>query len=201
MEFNVKEMREKIKEHLKNKFNKINILDNGGTIRQASGETVESLQFFIWEEVGKYYPKINKKILKGDYDTIKIFSESGENYIEESVDCHCYINDEFVLAVECKTYLDKPYLQRANDDFRLMRKGTNIKNTIILSLENSIADNALNFFLEDGNLDNVFFLANGKRNSASNKRIYREDSWCRISDNLIENYIYFLKRIFDEYNS
>lgn len=35
MEFNVKEMREKIKEHLKNKFNKINILDNGGAIRQA----------------------------------------------------------------------------------------------------------------------------------------------------------------------
>jgi hypothetical protein len=163
---------------------------------------VENLNRFIWDEVSKKYVNLKSYIVKGDNDKKRVYSNSGKNYIDESVDLHCYINDIFVLAIECKTYLDKPYLQRANDDFRLMRKSTEIKNTVVFSIEDSIATNSLEFFLEEENgVDKVFFIADGKRNSLSKRRIYREESWKRINETLIENYINFIKGIFDEYSS
>ena len=69
---------------------------------------------------------------------------------------------------------------------------------IIISIENSIADNSYNFFMNRGNIDKVYYLATGKRNSAKMKKIcYHQD---RIQNDLILSLIngmdqYFLQAI------
>lgn len=72
--------------------------------------------------------------------------KDGESFTEESVDKHIYINGKLELIIECKTYLDKCYLQRACDDFRLIKKGIDYPiEAWVISLENGISDIAYNF--------------------------------------------------------
>lgn len=146
----------------------------GGENRKYSGETVESCINIIIDMFRKYYPSLDIEV-RGDSDKIKVYGKNGVAFTEESVDKHVYINGEFVLAIECKTYLDKCYLQRAADDFRLIRKGVGHPiQTWVVSLENAISDMAYNFFMyqdDDTNIDKCFFLSDGKR--ASNRPIYK----------------------------
>ena len=145
--------------------------DAGGRIRTFSGETVEKLTRLIWTSLAEKHG-IEANIVKGDYDPITVCDADG-NYVEESVDQHCYIGEKLVLAVEDKTYLDKCYMQRADSDFALMRGYAHHRfGTAIFALENSINDNSFRFFMNRGNIDDVFFFADGKHNAAKGKRIY-----------------------------
>ena len=65
---------------------------------------------------------------------------------------------------------------------------------IIISIENSIADNSYNFFMNRKNIDKVYYLAIGKRNSAKMKKIcYHED---RIQRDLILTLINDMEKYF-----
>lgn len=139
---------------------------NGGELRQFSGETVENFTTLIWSLLCKKYPHIKAQIVKGSTRPLEIFTG-----FEESVDKHCYINDILVCGIECKTYLDKCYMQRADGDFSLM-KSIKPFESIIISLENGIGDPAFNFFMSRNNINHVFYCAEGKRNSAIDRRIY-----------------------------
>ena len=167
---------------------------NGGKIRDISGKITETLVEIIWNELAKKYPEKNAQIFIGSNKPYKIIDPEG-NFIEESVDRHCYINNNLVLAIECKTYLDKCYMQRADSDFNLMKSydKNNFKG-IIVSIENSIADNSYNFFMNRGNIDKVYYLAIGKRNSAKLKKIcYHEE---RIQHDLILKLINDIEKFF-----
>ena len=151
---------------------------SGGENREYSGETVESCINVIIDLFKKRYPNLNIEV-RGDSDKIKVFGKNKVAFTEESVDKHIYINGNLELIIECKTYLDKCYLQRAADDFRLIRKGVNHPiQAWVISLENAISDMAYNFFMfEDDEvyIDNCFFLSDGKR--ASGRPIYKNNNY------------------------
>lgn len=155
-----------------------NMSQEGGKLRDFSKETVEKLINLIYNEFGKYY-NLNSFTLETGKDSPIVLTEG----IEESVDKHLYKNNKLICGIECKTYLDKCYMQRADSDFNLMKTDLAFDGWIV-SLENGIADNSYNFFLKRNNINKVYYLASGKRNSATTKRIYYHPE--RIQLNLIE---------------
>ena len=168
-------------------------LDEGGKIRQFSGEIVENVSEMIWNLLSSKYPKVDAQIYTGKDKPYKIIDPDG-NYINESVDKHCYINGKLVLAIECKTYLDKCYMQRADSDFNLLKSYNKDFDAIIISQENAIGDNSFNFFLNRKNIDKVYYFADGKRNSSKFKRIYYNPD--RLNDNLILTLINDMEKYF-----
>jgi hypothetical protein len=172
----------------------------GGENRKYSGETVESCIDVIINMFKEFYPSLNIEV-RGDSDKIKVYGKNGA-FTEESVDRHIYINGKFALAIECKTYLDKCYLQRAADDFRLIKKGTkNSIQTWVVSLENAISDMAYNFFMyEDDNtyINECFFLSDGKR--ASSRPIYKNNNFeTRLNIDKIQYMIEKFENFFNQY--
>lgn len=168
----------------------------GGQNRKYSGETVEMVINKVIDRFKEKYPMLKIEI-RGDDDKIKVKGKDGVSFTEESVDKHIYINGNLELIIECKTYLDKCYLQRASDDFRLIKKG--VKRPLeawIVSLENAVSDMAYNFFMyQDDNIyvNKCFFLSNGKRSSA--KPIYKNYETRLNIDNIremIKNFDNFL---------
>lgn len=137
---------------------------SGGPLRQAMGSMVETFTDEIWNFLCKKYPNVNAEIRRGPTDPIEIVDTVG-NSITESVDRHCYVDGKLVLAIECKTYLDKCFMQRADSDFHLMKTSNNFE-AIIVAFENATSENSFNFFVNQGNIDNVYFLANSRRNSS-----------------------------------
>lgn len=196
------EIANQIKKYLQNEYALMRELDisgtKGGQMRQKSGDITETLIEMIWNNLAENYPNLNAYIYTGTDKPYRIEDYDG-NYIEESVDKHCYINNELVLAIECKSYLDKCYMQRADGDFNLLKSYNKNFDGIIVSIENGIADNSYNFFLNRKNIDKVYYLATGKRNSAKDKKIcYHEE---RISDQLIMQLIEGIEQYFKKYNN
>ena len=64
-------------------------------------------------------------------------------------------------------------MQRADSDFNIMKMSNNAFKAIIVSLEDSVKSDSFNFFMNRGNIDKVFILADGKRNSEDGKQIYK----------------------------
>lgn len=191
------EIAEQVENFLTEQYAEIRKLDsipgNGGKIRDLSGEITETITEMIWNLLAKNHPEVKAEIFIGDTHPYRIEDKDG-NFIEESVDRHCYINGNLVLAIECKTYLDKCYMQRADGDFNLMKSYNKNFDGIIISVENSIADNSYNFFMNRKNIDKVYYLAIGKRNSAKLKKIcYHED---RIKRDLILTLINDIEKYF-----
>lgn len=150
----------------------------GGQNRKYSGETVETCINIIVDMFRELYPDLDVEV-RGASDKIRVFGKDGVTFTEESVDRHIYINGNLELIVECKTYLDKCYLQRAADDFRLIRKGVDHPiQAWVVSLENAISDMAYNFFVfqdDDIDVNECFFLSDGKR--ASSRPIYKNQNY------------------------
>lgn len=156
---------------------------SGGELRTAMGSLVERLTDLIWNELQNKYPQIDSKIVSGPSSPLTIMDGFG-NSITESVDRHCYIDGNLILAIECKTYLDKCFMQRADSDFHLM-KTSNDFDAIVISLENAVADVSYNFFMNQHNIDNVFFLSSVKRNSAKHISKNRQNIEYELVDQLV----------------
>lgn len=155
----------------------------GGKTRALSGETVEDMVAMIWHELTKEFPLLQLSITNGKKTPITISNHNqlGQYVsVKESVDKHCFINGELVMAIECKTYLDKPYMQRASSDFALMRRGVSSFKSVIVSLQAGLNLETYNFWMNEGYIDKVFFLSDVKRNSSKNKRIYYHLDWLNI---------------------
>lgn len=150
----------------------------GGQHRTYSGQTTELFVDNVINLFKSYYPSLNIEV-RGDEDKIKVMGKDGKTYTQESVDRHVYINGKLELIIECKTYLDKCYLQRATDDARLIRKG--VPNSIqawVISLENALSDMAYNFFMYQDDeiyINECFFLTDGKRKSTA--PLYRNNNY------------------------
>ena len=147
-----KEIVIKVKEYLTERFailKQYEIKGQAGKLRAGSGATVEGMIDLIWSSLTKKYPNVNARITTGRTTPVIIIDEDGEE-ISESVDRHCFIDNEMVLAIECKTYLDKCYMQRASDDFKLMKTQLPNLQGVIVSLEDSIATNSFDFIMNKG---------------------------------------------------
>ena len=172
----------------------------GGEHRAYSGKTTEIFVDAVINMFKEQYPNLNIEV-RNDSDKIKIIGKDGVTFTEESVDRHIYINGKLELIIECKTYLDKCYLQRATDDCRLIRRG--IDHPIqawVVSLENGISDMAYNFFMfqdDEIYVDKCFFLSDGKR--CSSRPIYRNYE-TRLNKDKIEILIDSFDKFFRNFN-
>ena len=133
---------------------------SGGKIRAINAKLVESLAELIWRT------ETGGDVRKEKYT---IHNPKGAA-LDFSVDKHCYsIGGKLRLILECKTYLDRCFLARADADLHMIKKSLGKANRevefAILALENSCADDALTFYLGNDNIDDVFFLLDGKRKS------------------------------------
>ena len=187
----------RVKEYLTERFivlKQYELNKQAGKLRAGSGITVEGMIDLIWNALASKYPEVNSRITVGRLTPVVVVDEDGEE-IRESVDRHCFIDDEMVAAIECKTYLDKCYMQRASDDFKLMKTQLPNLQGIIVSLEDSIAANSFDFIMNKGYINKNFFLATGKRNSAVECRIY--NTAYRIQDDRILALINYLEGYFN----
>jgi len=167
----------------------------GGKVRQKNGNLVESIVGIIIKELCKLIEIDEYKITGKSEDSIRISSKNG--YIDASVDVHMSINNKSVLFSECKTYLDKCYLDRANSDLSHFKKLDSNNSCIIVSLENAVATNAENYFLDEGTIDKIFYLVDGKRSSS--KPIWKSEFYKPINIDVLKELIYHIDNVIKQY--
>lgn len=167
----------------------------GGKIRYKNGDLVENMVKIILNDLCQLNNISNFKITGKKEDSIRVHSKNG--YIDVSTDVHFYVNDKPIIFIECKTYLDKCYFDRANSDFKHFKNIDTNKNCIIVSLENSIAPNAENYFMDQGNTDKIFYLVDGKR--ISKKPIWKNEFYKPMNIEVLSNLINHLNEIIKQH--
>jgi hypothetical protein len=170
--------------------------NTGGKIRQSMGELGEELARLTWLEVAKLYSDISRPVepIKGEKDKKKCVNKKGNTYYAH-VDKHCYINNEFILAIESKSYLDSCYYVRASSDFRLLKEYYDKNLTcIVLSIEDAAKESSKKFVTDEGWIDGTFILTDGKRSSA--KPIWNEDFYKKLNHNKVGKFVDFIDELF-----
>lgn len=140
----------------------------GGKIRYSMGAFGEELTKIAWTEVAKLYSDVVKPVepKKGEKDKKRCTNDRGNTY-DVHVDKHCYIGEKFVLAIECKSYLDACYYFRASSDFRLLKKYYDQHLTcIVISIEEAAKESSKKFIEDEGWVNGCFILTDGRRSSA-----------------------------------
>jgi hypothetical protein len=146
--------------------------NGGGKVRQSNGDLVERMFKRIAYLVCNMNGFNSVKITGKKEDSIRITSKSG-GYIDASVDVHAIVPETVSFFAECKTYLDKCYLDRASSDLKHFKKPGTKNVCFIISLENAVSKSSEAYFLDEGYIDNIFYLVDGKRSSA--KPIWKKD--------------------------
>ncbi len=162
---------------------------DGGVIRAARGELVEKIVDIVCNSIREKGHNIVARVGDSDLQTITISSADASYSKKHQVDRHIWVNDSLEAVVECKSYLDSCYYERACNDFKIMKiKHPNVK-CYILSLEDSIGDES-RIFTDAifGNICNgIYHLCNGKRSSA--KPIYRREYYKPIQQPSLVRFI------------
>lgn len=159
---------------------------SGGELRVIMGNLVENFVDFAVSKIQK-----EVKVRIGSQNPITVVSKNGFS-IQESVDRHLYVRNKLIAAIECKTYLDKCYLQRADSDFHLLKTSNNFT-SIVLSLQNAVNLNSEYFFLDQNNIDKIFYLSDVKRASGQENHISQHLEW--VSFERVKNFIEYLGRM------
>lgn len=142
------------------------VRDAGGRIRTKNGHFVEAIVDAIVDHVRDSHGLTNVRSVKND--RISIRSASGYEK-KHSVDRHIYVGDRLVHVIECKTYLDACYLERAYNDMRYFKKYVDpTVTTTVVALEDNCAESAKAFYADDFDnvIDGIFILMKGKRLSS-----------------------------------
>ena len=155
-----------------------------GMVRSTMKDSVELLFDLIWKTERGGESKKN--------DFIESVSKNGYT-LQFQVDRHLYTNGLLGLA-ECKSYLDRCFMERASSDFGRIKNGISIKpKTFILALEDAVGKTAYNYYMDEGNIDNVFYLCDGKRNPK--RPIWKDEFKKSINESKLEEFINFIKNI------
>ena len=137
----------------------------GGKRRKIMGDLGEKISHKIFEFCLNHLKIINSIVYSGTEKKI-LCKINDHAYFYAQVDKHVEILNELTMICEAKTYLDKPYIERANADFSLIKKYNTIGNkkifSCIISLQDSIKKETLSFFMMDGHINDVFILMDNK---------------------------------------
>lgn len=128
----------------------------GGIIRAGKGALVENISQLLveiaWNELGGEKDRISfikqtKKLhVNLDYvNKIKntqvkdhILANIDDYFYTLKADVHCSIDNELVIAVECKAYTENAMMKRILTDFTLMKNGWPNLNCFLLQLESQL---------------------------------------------------------------
>jgi len=155
-----------------------------GMVRSTMKDSVENLLDLIWQtETGGESKKNN---------FVESTSKNG-HVLKFQVDRHLYHNGLKGLG-ECKSYLDRCFMERASSDFGRIKRGVKeIPKTFVLALEDAVSTTAYNYYMDEGNIDNVFYLCDGKR--CPKKPIWRDEFYKPINREKLENFVTFIRSI------
>ena len=155
-----------------------------GMVRSTMKDSVELLLDLIWKTEKGGESK------KNDF----VSSKSKNGYILKfQVDRHLYDNELKGLC-ECKAYLDRCFMERASSDFGRIKRGVKAKpKTFILALEDAVGENAFNYYMDEGNIDNVFYLCDGKR--SPKKPIWKDKYYKPINRKSLEKFVKFIRSL------
>lgn len=136
----------------------------GGQLRVFSGEVVENIIEMIIGELIKQHKRKDSFIINGKSDGVIVKSKNGEHKF--SVDRHVHLNDiNKTIFIECKSYTDSCYVGRADLDLMNIKKKYKNSNRILVALQYDISQKSQNYFLDQGNIEKIFYLVDGKRKS------------------------------------
>lgn len=154
-----------------------------GLVRSTMKQCVEGILDLIWENEAGGESK------KNDFVTVK--SKSGHN-LSFRVDRHLYKDGNLLLLGECKANLDRCFIERTSSDLgRIIQGVPDRPGTFILALEDSISASAYNFYMDEGNIDHVFYLCDGKRSSA--KPLWSREFRKEINEDKLESFLNFIR--------
>lgn len=155
-----------------------------GMVRSTMKDSVELLLDLIWKTEKGGESKKN--------DFVSSTSKGGY-VLKFQVDRHLY-NGKLKGLCECKAYLDRCFMERASSDFGRIKNGVKEKpKTFILALENAVSENAYNYYMDENNIDKVFYLCDGKRNGK--KPIWKDEHYKPINRKRLEEFVKFIKSI------
>jgi len=181
-------------ENLYNEINELhkkghNALANasGGVQRNGRGKLVEELVAHIWEGLGEEYETVSQQKHTINFESINKSMNIG-------CDVDCYKNGELLCIVECKSYCDKCYLERAVSDFRYLNLITKVPK-IVVTLEDAIAKNSYEIIkqLHSDIFDGMYILCLGKRSSS--RPMYNPQYLKPIDQELFNTLIKFFKKM------
>ena len=153
-----------------------------GFVRSTMKESVEGLLDLIWTTETNGISKKN--------DFIDCHSKSGCK-LKFQVDRHLYLNNGLVSIGECKAYLDRCFMERASSDFGRIIRGLETRPvSFILALEDAVGKDAYTFYMDEGTIDRVFYLCDGKRSPL--KPIWKQKFYKPINKNKLEDFIKFI---------
>jgi hypothetical protein len=165
----------------------------GGKRRKIMGDLGEEISQKILEFCLNFLQINNSKVYRGGEKKVMCKIDN-DAYFEAQVDKHVEIENKLRIICECKTYLDKTYVERASSDFNIIRKyntiGDNKIFSYIISLQDCVKKETLTFFMRDGHIDNVFILMNLKR--SGNKPIWNPNHRKKIEIDKLYNCIYII---------
>jgi hypothetical protein len=155
-----------------------------GMVRSTMKDSVELLLDLIWNTEKGDGSKKN--------DFVNTISKSGYK-LKFQVDRHLYTKKLAGLC-ECKTYLDRDMMARASSDFGRIKTGIKEKpKTFVLALEDAVGSEAYNYIMDEDNIDNVFYLLDGKRNPK--KPIWKPKFRKSINVKKLEEFVTFIQKI------
>jgi len=154
---------------------------SGGVTRYKRGALVEGIIQMVWESLGGTVKKVKFPCVRGD-KTCKM-----------GLDAVLYKDEVIKAHVECKSYLDLCYLERAEWNSREMFENSITEPKIILALENSIAETSKDYVLEGNYIDEIFFLCQGKRSST--RPLYKKESFKDIDTEYFSIFYKYLQNL------
>jgi hypothetical protein len=164
-----------------------------GMIRSTMGAMVENWVNGIFNNINSQYEN-RGEIRKGESDRIPITNSFGTT-IGMQVDRHIYVDNKLKAVIECKAYLDRSMMIRANDDIGRIKKYKSDVKGYILVLENAVSAIAEKFILEEGILDNVFYLTHGKRSPV--KQIWLPENHKALNVGVLESFYNTIQSLYE----
>lgn len=157
--------------HYNTSMDSLETIEGGGELRAARGDSTEHIIDIVCTYLRDHGLNVESRVGKKDLQTITLRGVSKEH----QVDRHIYYEGRLVLVIEVKAYLDSCYYERACNDFRVMRLGHPTVGTVVLALENAVADDAVVFTnaVFDDVCGAICYLCKGKRTSS--RPMYRKE--------------------------
>lgn len=146
---------------------------DGGAIRCERGKLVETIVRTMWENTGSDCHCTNQKY--------EVQNRSNTETIKMHLDVSLFRDETLVGMVECKAYLDLCYLERAAINAMYLKHTLSVPMCIV-ALENSVAATSEKFILDDGWIDGIFYMCEGKRSSS--KPMYRAPYFKPIDESM-----------------
>lgn len=159
-----------------------------GNLTSFSCLHVETLVYNILTWCLQYNNISNFEIVKGDKRN-GIPINNGGGTISVGVDWHVYVNGSLFMVIECKSRIDKGFLESTSFNFTNLKKHYDVV-TIMASLEDGTSVDTLGFFRYSGAFDNIVVLCDGNRNPT--KPIWRREHFKKINKNKLLSFINYI---------